>query len=139
MVKSEKFGNGDLTNEENWSYSEKDREEYLNEKILEYNHKYLEISNELIPDDFKYVGERQTEYVKNEHAFTPLKVLVLRDSSTTLLINFINLYFKELLSYWDHWQFNKELISWYKPDIIIEIRTERFLENSIGFLDQTPK
>lgn len=26
--------------------------------------------------------------------------------------------------------FNKELIEWHKPDIILEIRAERFLENN---------
>ena len=33
-----------------------------------------------------------------------------------------------MLIYWDHWSFNEEVVDWFKPDIILEIRTERFLE-----------
>ena len=57
-----------------------------------------------------------------------LRVLILNDSSISFLKEVLSIYCKELLCYWDHWYFNKELIEWYKPDIILEIRTERFLE-----------
>lgn len=131
--------NGDLTSDENWSYSEDSLKKYLQEDMVHYSNKYIEFVNNTIPRDFQYVGERKTEYIKNQKAFSNLRVLVLRDSSTNFIINFLSLYFKELLSYWDHWQFNKELISWYKPDVIIEIRTERFLENSIEFIVPDPE
>ena len=55
--------------------------------------------------------------------------MIFRDSSLHLLKNVLSIYFDETLLYWDHWFFNKELVEWYKPDIILEIRTERFLEN----------
>lgn len=31
--------------------------------------------------------------------------------------------------YWDHGNLNKDLIKYYKPDLILEIRIERFIEN----------
>ena len=30
--------------------------------------------------------------------------------------------------FWDHGNMDKELIEWYKPDLILEIRIERFIE-----------
>ena len=49
--------------------------------------------------------------------------------TTPALKNFLIPYFKESFFYWDHLNLDKELIEWFKPDIIIEIRIERFLEN----------
>lgn len=59
---------------------------------------------------------------------TNLKVLILRDSSVNYLKDVLSVYFNEILLYWDHWFFNRELVGGYKPDIILDIRTERFLE-----------
>jgi hypothetical protein len=86
------------------------------------------------------VGVRETEYYYNPDSFTDLRVLILRDSSLTYLKDSLSVYFKEMLLYWDHWIFNKELVEWYKPDLILEIRTERFLENmEIKFKDTKSK
>ena len=38
-------------------------------------------------------------------------------------------YYNEIFFYWDHWFFNDKLIEWFKPDDVLEIRTERFLDN----------
>lgn len=57
------------------------------------------------------------------------KILILRDSSTMFLYNFISTYFNEVLMYHDYWKFNKKFIERYSPDIVLEIRTERFLGN----------
>lgn len=118
----------DLTFPDNWSYSEEEKFEYLNEKTVVIKNKYLKDQKESLPEQFKYFFERETNYYLNEKGFTNLKILVLNDSSTNLLKEVLSIYCKELICYWDHWYFNKELIEWYKPDIILEIRTERFLE-----------
>lgn len=120
--------NGDLTSDINFSYSDEEKKEYLNEKIIIFKNKYLVNLTEDIPEKFKFVGERKTEYYANPEGFTNLKALILRDSSVNLLKHILSIYFGEILLYWDHWSFNKKIVEWYKPDILLEIRTERFLE-----------
>ena len=112
-----------------WSYSKEELEEYRNENQIYYFNKYSLNMNHEIPEQFKFNSKRETHYCTNEKSLTDLKVLIFRDSSTEFLRNVMSVYPRELLCYWDHWCFNKELIEWYKPDIILEIRTERLLDN----------
>jgi GT2 family glycosyltransferase/glycosyltransferase involved in cell wall biosynthesis len=129
---------GDLLSQKNWSYSPEEKEKYIDEITIKLTKKYLVNKKETLPEEFKIVGVRETEYYYNPDAFTDLRVLILRDSSLTYLKDSLSVYFKEMLLYWDHWIFNKELVDWYKPDLILEIRTERFLENmEIKFKDNT--
>ncbi len=121
--------NGDLTWPKNWSYSEEEKEIYLNEKVKTLKNKFLIDLGDNIPEKFKTVGIRKTEYYENPQGLSDMRVLMFRDSSLDFLKDVLSIYSKEVLLYWDHWFFNKELIEWYKPDIILEIRTERFLEN----------
>ncbi len=118
----------DLILPNNWSYSEEEILEYIDEKTMVINNKYLKDIKESLPEQFKFFSIRETNYYLNEKGFTNLKVLILSDSSINLFKEVLSIYCKELLCYWDHWYFNKKLIEWYKPDIILEIRTERFLE-----------
>ena len=39
--------------------------------------------------------------------------------------------FKETFFYYDEWYFNKDLIEWFNPDILLEIREECKFENPI--------
>ncbi|KAF5032524.1 hypothetical protein DSECCO2_616360 [anaerobic digester metagenome] len=121
--------NGDLTWPKNWSYSEEEKESYLNEEVKTFKNTFLIDLRENIPEEFKAVGRRKTEHYKNPQSSTDLRVLIFRDSSLDFLKDVLSTCFNEMLLYWDHWFFNKDLIEWYKPDIILEIRTERFLEN----------
>ena len=123
------FHDGDLTYEKNWSYPEEEKKRYLKESTITYRNDLLQDKSDVLPEEFKYVGIRETKYYLNPKGFTNLKVLIFSDSSFDFLKDVLSTYFKEILFYWDHWFFNKELIDWYKPDIIFEIRTERFLEN----------
>ncbi len=123
------YYSGDLTWDRNWSYSSEERDEYLNEKIKMCGNRFFENVSDKIPEEFKFAGRRETSCLKNPKALKNLRVLILRDSSMVVLIETLSVYFSELLLYYDHWFFNKELVEWYKPDMIIEIRTERFLEN----------
>lgn len=79
---------------------------------------------------FRKRDTRPTIYLKNPKSYTDKKVLIFRDSGATRVYPALSTYFKETLLYWDHWNFNKDLIEWYKPDIILEIRTERFIDLS---------
>jgi len=120
---------GDLISERNWSYSNIKKEKYNNEKVVVFRNNSLIDLKENLPEKFKFDGERETEYYKNEHGFTNLRVLIFRDSMSKLIQDILSLYFKEILLHWDHWAFPEKLIEWYKPDIILEIRAEKFLEN----------
>jgi hypothetical protein len=125
---------GDLTSDVNWSYSEEEKIDYLQEETVSYIHNSIEDITNKLPDEFKKHKTRVTEYWNNEKSFSDQRVLILRDSSMHILRNTLATYFKETLLYWDHWVFNKELVDWYKPDIILEIRTERFLEHMKYFI-----
>ena len=120
---------GDLLSQRNWSYSFDEKKMYQDEVAVFFENKNLINKYENLPEEFKLHNTRETEYYHNPEAYTDLKVLILRDSSLTYLKDSLSVYFKDMLLYWDHWIFNKKLVEWYKPDLIIEIRTERFLEN----------
>ena len=117
----------DLISAINWSYSDSERLKYDNEKSLIFSNKDMTILDDKVPEKFN--GKRRVLHRLNENSFTDLKFLIFRDSSTNYLTNFLQLYCREILCHWDYWRFNKELIEWYKPDVILEIRTERLLEN----------
>ena len=125
----QKFPSCDLVSEDNWSYSDNERLKYCEEETIFYTNKYIKDIKDTLPEKFKFFSERESDYYLNENSFTNLRVLILRDSSANYLKIVLSTYFKEVLTYWDHWIFNKELIEWYKPDIVLEIRTERLLEN----------
>ena len=114
----------------NWSYSPLERFIFPHEGD-EYSPVPINLKNlnEKIPNDFLTVRNRESFYYKNDNGFSDLKVLIFRDSSFDYLKWFFSFYFKEMFLYWDYGNFNKKLIEWYKPDLILEIRTERFLEN----------
>jgi hypothetical protein len=117
---------GDLTSERNTNYSDEEIK-----KIEEYQHyanlKLSDISNDL-PIEFMKVLKRHTLYFLNKNPYTKNKLLVFGDSSSLFYKDTLSLYFKEIIIYRDHWFFNKELIKWFEPDVIMEIRTERFLD-----------
>lgn len=126
---------GDLTSNSNWSYSDIEKTDYLQEEVMIFKSKGLKYLNISLPEKFrKCHGRRDTEYWKNKNSHSNQRVLILRDSSMNLLKNVFATYFNETLLYWDQWDFNQELVEWYKPDIVIDIRTERFLENMNKFI-----
>ena len=117
----------DLLTFKNWSYSLKDKDmikslscSYVVPKLISY----LDI-----PDEFKYSKIRESEHIFNPESFSDLKVLIFRDSSATNLKYYLSLYFREIFLYWDHMDLSEEVINWYNPDVILEIRIERFLEH----------
>ena len=134
LLKNAKFKdiihNFDFLTERNWSYSENEKNQYdLNHKYkIPIPKKFVDAFDE-IPVEFNFDGVRKSEFFKNEDSFSSLRALIFRDSSTNLLKWFFPFYFKESFFYWDHGHINDNVIRWYKPDVIIELRTERLLDN----------
>lgn len=120
----------DLLDEKNWSYSNEEKFKFdLDEKIsISVPSNLIEAFDE-IPSEFNFDGVRKSEFFKNENSFSDLRVLVFRDSNTNLLKWFFSFYFREIFFYWDHGYVNEDVIKWFNPDMIIELRTERLLEN----------
>lgn len=126
---------GDLTSEINWSYSDEEKTDYIQEDVVYFKNIFAEDASNELPDEFKIgSNKRPVIYWKNRNGYTDLKVLIRRDSSIGMLMNTLATYFKEIIFSWDHWEFNEDFIEWYKPDIILEIRTERFLEHMKQFI-----
>jgi len=119
----------DLLMEKNWSYSTNKRNNYqiIGDYFTVTSSHLTNLENE-IPEEFKFCRLRKSAYIKNENSFSNLKLLVFSDSFFEFIARYIYLYFEETFFYWDHNTLNKDLIEWYKPDIIIEIRAERFFE-----------
>ncbi|MGN1321274.1 MAG: hypothetical protein ACI4VJ_01680 [Methanosphaera sp.] len=124
---------GDLLSTRNWSYGEGE----LKEKYLKVPTEKVKITDnvvnasESIHDEFKWFSNRASVYCKNENSYTNKKLLLLNDSSGHRIIPACLTYYREVFSYWDHWYFNKDLVEWFKPNDIIELRTERFLDNPL--------
>ncbi len=120
----------DLLSERNWSYGEEEKNKYDLMELLSFKipQDFLDADDE-IPDEFDFDGVRKSEFFKNPKSFSNKRALIFRDSSANLLKWFFSFYFKEVFFYWDHGNINPEVIKWYKPDMIIELRTERLLDN----------
>lgn len=120
----------DLVSDINWSYSDDDLKKYDSTKYSQISHPLLNNISDSIPLEFKSSsGGRLSYHYQNDNALFNKKVLFFHDSSIESLQNFLIPFFRESFFYWDHLNLNKELIQWYNPDMIIEIRIERFLEN----------
>ena len=126
--------NKDLLASINWSYSESERINLIkrNYSFIEHRIKPKNIVKLPIPKDFIKFGKRDSFHVENKNSFSDLRVLIFRDSSFSMLAPFFALFFREMFIYWDHCTTPLELIQWYKPDMILEIRIERFFEDYIA-------
>lgn len=80
---------------------------------------------------FKYCKKRELSYTYNKNSYSNLRCLLFGNLSSEFLKDWLSLYFKELFIYWVHGSMNKKLIESFNPDIILEIRVERFLEHFI--------
>lgn len=121
----------DMFSSLNWSYSTfvKNQLNYEhNEEIfIPINLKNLKDD---IPKQFSFCGRRESHYYKNDNSYSNLKVLILHDSCAMYIKDFLSFYFREMFLYWDHGKFDKNVIEWFKPDLVLEIRAERFLEDA---------
>ena len=123
----ESYENSDLLSPKNWSYTFKERYEVNINKIKYHIPKFFTRLN--IPYKFAMDKIRGSEYYFNPDSISKYKVIIFRDSSLEYLKYYLGFYFNEMFLYWDHLDLNKELIEWFNPDMVLEIRTERFLDN----------
>jgi len=125
---------GDLISSTNWSYDVSD-EYYKKYNELNLYKVFLKESyddlSENLPDEFKQVKTRETIHLRNENSFSDKKLLSFGSSSNLLIKIPLLAYYREIICYWDHWYFNQDLVDWFRPDDIMELRVERFLENPL--------
>lgn len=120
---------GDLYKLKNPDSSKREIIDFYEFPLMEYSNEYRYFDDPFeMPEEFSKVGKRNSFYIRNRFSLTDLNCLFLRDSTLIRFLNPLNVFFKSMFAYWDHWYFNTDLIEWYKPDVIIELRTERFLE-----------
>ena len=120
----------DLVAYQNWSYSLFEKFSFLrNDVKMHCCPTSLQFLHDDIPKGFEKCRERKSDYFKNEKSFSNLRVLIFHDSSIEYLKWYFTFYFREIFLFWDHGYLNKDLINWYNPDLILEIRIERFIEN----------
>ncbi|RAP44057.1 MAG: hypothetical protein BZ135_08790 [Methanosphaera sp. rholeuAM6] len=125
---------GDLFAYKNWSY-QRDRfhqeNSIMETESVELKDEYEKVNPDEIPAKFRYVSIRQSRHYRNKNSVLDKKAIVIHDSTTEQLLNTFIATYREVFFYWDHWYFNRDLVEWFKPDDVIEIRTERFLENPL--------
>ena len=125
---------GDLISITNWSYDVRD-EYYKKYNELNLYKVFLKESYDNLyddlPDEFKIVKRRETIYLRNENSISDKKLLSFGSSSNLVIKIPLLAYYREIICYWDHWYFNPDLVDWFEPDDIIELRVERFLENPL--------
>lgn len=121
----------DLATYGNWSYSfaEFTRLRHIidSSKDMSFQPKNLKNVSSEIPKEFATVNRSKSIWFKNPDSYSDLKALILCDSTMIYLRNYLSFYFKDMFLYWDHGTFNRDIIDWYEPDIILEVRIERFL------------
>lgn len=80
---------------------------------------------------YRFCFSRPSIYVYNKDAMINKSILIYGDSTTSNKIyDLISFYFEKTFFYWNHFFVNTDLIDAINPDVIIDIRTERLLDNS---------
>jgi len=104
----------------------------LNEDIVKIeNICYNDYINKIKDIDIKYrfCYTRPSIYMCNKNAIIKKKILIYGGSSVfNKIFELISFYFENTFFYWNHLFINKDLINRLNPDIIIDIRIERFLQ-----------
>ena len=121
----------DLLYEINWSFSEKEKKIY-EKKYSDYFEYFLKPKNSKdLNDNFpEFISntKRPTFFTVNPDGFSDKRALIFRDSSFWVLKSYFSFYFKEMCIFWDHGSLDERIIKFFKPDVIIEARTERFID-----------
>jgi hypothetical protein len=140
---------GDLTNNINLKNQQliidlklyEDRENIININFNDYTDKLKDIDIK-----YRFCYSRPSKYVNNKNATIKKKILLYGDSTASnLIFELLSFYFEETFFYWNHYFINNDLIKMLNPDIIIDIRTERFLiidehiYNTISKYDSTSR
>ena len=135
-IEEKYYRDNDLLFPRNWSYSYKERENIL-KQIQNHSETTIKPKNMIpleIKEKFKFCKKRESFFFTNPNSFSDKTALIFRDSTFEFLMNYFSFYFRNMFIYWDHGTLNDSLINHINPDIIIEIRMERFIDDLI-----TPK
>ena len=92
------------------------------ERISGYKH--------LKMDNFRFTQFDYCKRFRNNTSQDTLKAVIFRDSFMNRTMSFFPAYFREILYIWDNWQFrfNKDIIDIEKPDMVIYIFFEGYLD-----------
>ena len=122
---------GDLTNPINLHNQDLITELELYEDIKNItNICYSDYIDKIKDIDIKYrfCFHRASKYVYNKNAIIKKTVLIYSSSTVSnKLFEFLSFYFENTFFYWNHLHINNDLIKAIKPDILLDIRIERFL------------
>ncbi|ARF09876.1 hypothetical protein Indivirus_4_48 [Indivirus ILV1] len=96
---------------------------------ISINKKNIQNLTKNIPISSRYCFTRESKYCLNLEYKINKKLLIFGGStSNKLIFDYLSLYFKECCFYWNHCYINEDIINFFKPDIIIDIRIERFID-----------
>lgn len=108
-----------------------------------YVKKPLYLENIGIPKHLFEDPDNESNYYYNKNSESDLRVLVFYNSNIEHIKNYFPFYFKEVFLFYDYGILNREIIKWFNPDIVLEIRNENFIScyndpewvnNSVDFL-----
>lgn len=117
----------DLLFDINFSGTDEEKEKY-DESEYVFTEKPINLKELDIPDEYDYCLKMKSHYYINENSYSDLRVLIFHDSTIESIQNYLPFYFREMFLYWDHGSMNEELIKWFNPDMILEIRVEGSIE-----------
>ena len=133
FIEEKYFRNNDLLYPQNWSYSHKERQSIL--KQIQNDYETVIKSKTKVPleikEEFKFCRKRPSFFFNNPESITKKTALIFRDSTFEFLMEYFSFYFRNMFVYWDHGSVDDKLIKYINPDIILEIRMERFIDNLI--------
>ena len=123
---------GNLFLDNNWSYAkdslyEKYREITVNS--VAFPDSAYEVDLKDIPEQFRCFNKRPSFYMKNPESISDKRVLIFHASSILNMRPLLATFYREIFCYWDYSHFNKEIVEWFNPDEVFELRIERFLEH----------
>lgn len=122
---------GNLLSERNWSYEyDEYHEKFKNIPVneVQFPKSSIEIDSAEIPEEFRIFLKRPSVYIVNPDSISDKKALIFHGSSIIHMRPALSAYYREIFCYWDYSYFNKDIVEWFKPDIVFELRIERFLE-----------
>lgn len=121
----------DLLTINNWSYSQRGRRiiKKKNEEPKDKIVKPKTLLQKQTPSNFQKYGDMDSVYFENQNSFSNKRALIIHDSGFDTLKWYFSFYFREMFLCWNPGIIPEELISILKPDVIIEARIERTIDN----------
>lgn len=121
---------GDLLDNNNWYYpynSFYKRNSSVAMEFFEVADSYEEVSQEQLPSELKNESMSDSLHYINKNSLTDKKALILCDSNINFMIPVFIAYYKEVFFYYDQWCFNEDLINWFNPDDVVDMKTEKLM------------